>query len=65
MARIKVGDRIRVNFYFDSQVLEALRKIADLKNTTYSELLRIACREYVIREGSRAIEARQIMKDIK
>jgi hypothetical protein len=65
MARTKVGDRERINFYFDRQVLEALKKIAALKNTSYSELIRIGMREYVVREGQKAIDSGQLIKDIR
>lgn len=39
-----------MNFYFDTQVFEGLRELARLKNTTYSELIRQACREFIARE---------------
>lgn len=50
MVRTDVGERVRVNFYFDTSVFEGLRRLAALKNTTYSELIRVACREYIARE---------------
>jgi hypothetical protein len=39
--------------------LAALKKIALLKGSSYSELLRIAAAEYVVREGTRALEAQR------
>jgi len=65
MARTRVGNRERINFYFDEQILEALKKLAILKNTTYSELIRVACREYVIREGQKAINDGSIIKEVR
>ncbi len=65
MSRTRVGNRERINFYFDEQVLEALKKLAVLKNTTYSELIRIACREYVVREGQKAINDGTIIKEVR
>ena len=65
MTRTRVGNRERINFYFDEQVLEALKKLAVLKNTTYSELIRIACREYVVREGQKAINDGTIIKEVR
>ena len=64
MVRNHVGERIRVNFYFDEQVLSGLKNIAAIKNTTYSELIRVACREYVIREGAKAIADQSVVKEI-
>ena len=65
MTRTKIGDRVRVNFYFDSQVFEAMQIIARIKNTTYSELIRTACREYVVREAAAAASSAQMIKDLK
>ncbi len=65
MTRTKVGNRERINFYFDEQVLEALKKLAALKNTTYSELIRVAAHQYVVREGQKAITEGQIIKDVR
>jgi hypothetical protein len=65
MARTRVGDRERINFYFDKQVLEALKKLAALKNTTYSELIRVAVRKYIVEEWTRAIADGTIIKEVR
>ena len=65
MARTSVGDRERINFYFDKTLLEALKKLAALKNTTYSELIRVAVREYVVREGQKAIADGTIIREVR
>lgn len=64
MTRTDVGQRERVNFYMDTQILDGLKKLAQLKNMTYSELIRQACREYVVREGARAIADQQTIRSI-
>jgi len=64
MVRTHIGKRERINFYFDEQVLLGLKKIAELKNTTYSELIRTACLEYVLREGAKAIADREVVQGI-
>lgn len=65
MSRTPVGKRERINFYFDEQILEAMKKLALLNNTTYSELIRIACREYVVREGQKAIDSGAIIREVR
>ena len=55
MTRTEVGHRQRVNFYLDTPILECLKKLAAVKNMTYSELIRQACRELVLRDGPRAL----------
>ena len=64
MTRISVGTRERVNFYFDKPMFDALRRLAGLKNTTYSELIRVAVREYLIRESEAAVRADKAIREI-
>ena len=51
-----VGNRERVNLFFDEEILAGLRTLAKIKQTTFSELVRVACREYVATEAQKAIE---------
>lgn len=64
MTRTDVGERVRVNFYFDTTVFEGLKTLARLKNTTYSELIRVACREYIARELTKAKADNTNLKDL-
>lgn len=64
MTRTSIGKRVRVNFYFDEQVFDGLRAVAVLKGTTYSELIRVACREYIIREAQKAQAGSQVIKEL-
>jgi predicted transcriptional regulator len=54
MVRAYEGNRERVNFYCDDDIVVALKRLAFLQNTTYSELLRQAAREYVARHTPQA-----------
>lgn len=63
MVRTSVGNRVRINFYFDEQVFEAMRKLAEIRGVTYSELIRTACHEYVVREGAKAIADRKVIQE--
>ena len=58
------NDRIKINMYFQNRVLEGMRRIAEAKGTTYSELIREACREYVIREGAKVLQDNLLLKDL-
>lgn len=64
MVRAYEGDRVRVNFYFDTDLFEGLKKLAVLHNTTYSELLRQAAREYIARHTPLAQSEQQKLKDL-
>lgn len=63
MVRIK-NDRIRLNLYFDERVFEALRRMAEARGTTYSELIREACREYALANGGRTVKEAVTMKEL-
>jgi hypothetical protein len=62
MTRTNVGQRERINLYMAADWLAGLKKLAALKNTTYSELIRVACREYILREGPKAMVEAQTIK---
>lgn len=64
MSRTNVGNRVRVNFYFDDEMFEALRALARHSQTTYSELIRIACRQYLIAEGQKALTGKNIIEGL-
>lgn len=54
MVRSYAGDRERINFYLDKEILDGMKVLAGLTNTTYSELIRQACREYLARHTAQA-----------
>lgn len=64
MVREYAGDRQRVNFYFDTDVFEGMKRLAALTNTTYSELIRQACREYIARHTAKAEADQANLKDL-
>lgn len=57
MARPKQGN-VRINVLIQPQVLNALKRIAKIRGTTYSELMRQACASFVREEVAR-IRAKQ------
>lgn len=50
MVRTPTG-RTRINYHEHPPVLEALKRIATHRGTTYSDLIRAATREFVLRQG--------------
>ena len=49
MARKSLG-HVKANVFFEPTVLQALKWLAGVRGTSYSELTRVATKEYVIRE---------------
>lgn len=64
MVRSYEGERERVNFYLDTDLLGGMKKLAILKNTTYSELIRQACSEYIARHTAQAQTDKTQLKDL-
>lgn len=62
MTRAPAGNE-KINIYFNSQVLAALRRIALARGTTYSELVREACREFVLKEGQTVVAETKAIKE--
>lgn len=64
MTRTKVGNREHVHLFMDEAVINGIKTVAQLKNTTASELIRIACREYLIREAAKASSDNKTIQEI-
>ena len=41
---------VKVNFFLDPNVLKGFKWLATARGTTYSELLRLAAKEYIVEE---------------
>lgn len=63
MTRAPAGNE-KINLYFNSQVLQALKRLALVRGTTYSELVREACRDFVLREGPRVVADNKAIKEV-
>jgi metal-responsive CopG/Arc/MetJ family transcriptional regulator len=48
-------DRVKVNVYLDKKVLDGLKKVSSARGTTYSELIRVAARDYLVKEGPKVL----------
>jgi len=63
MTRVSAGNT-KINIYFNDAVLAALKKLALARGTTYSEMIREACREFVLREGPKVLGEVKAVKEI-
>lgn len=63
MTRAPAGNQ-KINLYFNEKVLDALRKMALARGTTYSELIREACRDYVIKRGPTVITDSKAIREL-
>lgn len=65
MTRTPVGDRRHVHLYMDEKIFEGLARVAELRGTTASELIRMACRQYLIRESEKVAAEVAALKRVK
>lgn len=63
MTRQSAGNT-KINIYFNERVLDALRKMAQTKGTTYSELIRDACQQYVLKEGPKIVTDTRAIREL-
>jgi metal-responsive CopG/Arc/MetJ family transcriptional regulator len=63
MTRAPAGNT-KINIYFPEQVLEVLRVMARKRGTTYSELIREACRGYALKEGPKVAEESKAIREL-
>lgn len=63
MTRASAGNE-KINIYFNSQVLAALKRLALARGTTYSELIREASREFVLKEGPKVLGELRAVKEM-
>jgi hypothetical protein len=57
-------DSVKVNVYLNRQVLDAIKRLALRRGCAYSELLRDACREYVLTKGREILAEERALKEM-
>lgn len=62
MARRTTGVE-KVNVYIQTDVLDALRRMAARKGVAYAELLREAARQYVLAEGPKLLAQEKAIRE--
>lgn len=63
MTRSTAGNT-KINIYFNAQVLSALKRLALARGTTYSELIREATRDFVLKEGPKVLGELKAVKEM-
>lgn len=60
-----MGDKVRINLYIGQDLIKALKKLAEALDVSYAELIRSACRDYVIRNHERLEAERRKISEVK
>jgi 16S rRNA U516 pseudouridylate synthase RsuA-like enzyme len=63
MTRTTAGNS-KINIYFNDGVLKALKVMARAKGTTYSELIREASRQFVLKNAAEMVGAAESIKKV-
>lgn len=54
-----MADKVKVNIYMSPEMLSALKKLADLQDRPYAELVRTACKEYILANAKKIAAERE------
>ena len=60
-----MADKVKVNIYMSPDMLSALKKLAAKRDVAYAELVRTACREYIVANAAAIVEHAKIMEAAK
>lgn len=59
------SDRVKVSLYIPAKTLAALKRIAELKGTTYSDLIRQASLNIVLTDGRKVLEDQRVVDELQ
>lgn len=57
-----MADKVKVNIYMSPDMLQALKRLAAMQDVPYAELVRAACRDYIVQHRGRIEHERQAME---
>lgn len=63
MTRVTAGNS-KINIYFNDGVLKAFRVMARARGTTYSELIREACRQFALKNAAEIVGAAEMIRKV-
>jgi hypothetical protein len=56
-----MSEKVKVNIYMSEDMLAALKKLAKLQDRPYAELVRVACKAFIVANAKLIAEEREIM----
>lgn len=56
-----MADKVKVNIYMSPQMLEALKRLAAMQDVPYAEVVRAACRTYIVEQRGRIEHERNVL----
>lgn len=60
-----LADKVKVNIYMSPDMLSALKKLAAKRDVAYAELVRTACRDYIIKNAGQIMDESRTMEAMK
>jgi hypothetical protein len=48
-----MAEKVKVNLYMSPNMLSALKRLAELQDLPYAEVVRTACKEYIVANAQR------------
>ena len=59
-----MADKIKVNIYLPPDMLQALKRLAALQDRPYAEVVRVACREYILKHADSVVAERKALNRV-
>lgn len=60
-----MADKVKTSVFFAPDMLSALKKIGKARDVGYAEIVRTACREYIVKHAATVLEERKLMDSAK
>lgn len=58
------SDRQKASYYLPTKLIAAMKRVAELKGTTVSDLVRQACSEFVVKEAPKVLQDNKTITDL-
>lgn len=59
-----MADKVKVNIYMSPDMLAALKRLAAMQDVPYAEIVRAACRSYIVEQRSRIEHEKKVIDSV-
>ncbi len=60
-----MAEKIKCNIHFPPDMLAALKKLAHARDVSYAEIVRQACRAFIVANAADILQERRAMESVK
>jgi hypothetical protein len=59
-----MADKVKVNIYMSPDMLSALKRLARMQDVPYAEVVRAACRSYIVEQRARIEHEKHVIDKV-